>query len=102
MVASLAQNDQPQGARSAALDVLDQVADRAYAALGPCHGRLAKAVALARSGGALLLPTGYVEVQSQSTDERTYTVNGSCPCPDAAYRAPEGRCKHLLAAWLVR
>jgi len=102
MVASLAQNDQSHSTPAGALDNLDQVADRAYAALGPCHGRLAKAVALARSGAVTLLPSGYVEVQSQSTDDRTYTVNGSCPCPDAAYQAPEGRCKHLLAAWLVR
>jgi hypothetical protein len=98
MVAVFARINHP----SAAPELLDQVADRAYAALGPCNGRLARAVAMVRSGAVTLLPTGYVEVQSQSRDELTYTVNGSCPCPDAQHRAPNGHCKHLLAAWLVR
>jgi hypothetical protein len=57
---------------------------------------------MVRSGAATLLPTGYVEVKSQTADDLTYTVNGSCPCPDAQHRAPSGHCKHLLAAWLVR
>jgi hypothetical protein len=102
MVAVQRTNDQPHVSPSPALDTLDQVADRAYATLGPCNGRLARAVAIVRSGAVTLLPSGYVEVQSQSTDELTYTVNGSCPCPDAQHRAPNGHCKHLLAAWLVR
>jgi len=101
MVAVQRTNNQPHAA-SGALAPLDQVADRAYAALGPCQGRLARAVAIVRSGAVTLLPSGYVEVQSQSADELTYTVNGSCPCPDAQHRAPTGHCKHLLAAWLVR
>src|SRR5919197_5311963 len=92
----------PPVSPSRALDALDQVADRAYATLGPCNGRLARAVAIVRSGAVSLLPSGDVEVQSQSSDELTYTVNGSCPFPDAQHRAPEGHCKHLLAAWLVR
>jgi hypothetical protein len=86
---------------SPALDLLDQVADRAYAVLGPCGGRLARAAAIARSGAATLLPSGLVEVHSQTNPHRTYAVNGSCPCPDAQ-RVPNGYCKHLLAAWLVR
>jgi hypothetical protein len=102
MVAAQRTNDHPHFPPSSALDTLDQVADRAYAALGPCDGRLARAVAIVRSGAVTLLPTGDVEVQSQTTDELTYTVNGSCPCPDATHRAPNGHCKHLLAAWLVR
>jgi len=75
MVAGPGMNDHP----SVAPELLDQVADRAYAVLGPCNGRLVRAVAMVRSGAVNLLPTGYVEVQSQSTDELTYTVNGSCP-----------------------
>src|SRR5262245_1469650 len=67
MVAVQRTNDQPP-VSSGALDPLDQVADRAYAALGPCNGRLARAVAMVRSGAVTLLPSGYVEVQSQSTD----------------------------------
>jgi hypothetical protein len=57
---------------------------------------------MVRSGAVTLLPSGDVEVQSQSRDELTYTVHGSCPCPDAQHRAPNDHCTHLLAAWLVR
>lgn len=80
---------------------MGQVADRAYTALGPCNGRLARAVAIVRSGATTLLPSGDVEVKSQSRDDLPYTVNGTCHCPDANY-GPGGHCKHLLAAWLVR
>jgi hypothetical protein len=86
---------------SPAEDLLDQTADRAYMVIGPCGGRLARAAAIVRSGGATLLPSGSVLVSSQAHADRVYTVNGSCPCPDAQH-TPEGRCKHLLASWLVR
>ena len=102
MVAAQARNGQTHFPPSGALDTLDQVADRSYAALGSCDGRLARAVAIVRSGAVTLLPSGYVEVQSQSRGELSYTVHGACPCPDAQHRAPHGHCKHLLAAWLVR
>ena len=102
MVAAQARNGQTHFPPSGALDTLDQVADRSYAALGPCDGRIARAVAIVRSGAVTLLPSGYVEVQSQSRGELSYTVHGACPCPDAQHRAPHGHCKHLLAAWLVR
>jgi hypothetical protein len=84
-------------------DLLDQVADRAYTTLGACGGRLAKAAALVRSGAAALLPDGtHVQVCSQSRPGAVYTVNGSCSCEDATQGTPDGRCKHVLAAWLVR
>ena len=102
MVAVLSTQHHPQSLPSSpALDLLDAVADRAYAILGPCNGCLARAAALARSGAVNLLPFGRVEVRSQAPPEHTYTVNGSCSCPDA-HRAPNGHCKHLLAAWIVR
>jgi hypothetical protein len=83
-------------------EAFDAVSDRAYAALGACDGRFAKAVALARSGAVRLLPDGQACVQSQEEDGQGYTVNGSCPCPDAQCRADNGHCKHVIASWLVR
>jgi hypothetical protein len=82
--------------------LLDQVADAAYLKLGPLDGRLAKAVALVRNGDVRLLPQGYAEVRSQSQPTHSYSVNGSCTCEDAKHGAPEGKCKHLVAAWIAR
>jgi hypothetical protein len=93
----------PTSHSSQAPDLLDQVADRAYTTLGACGGRLAKAAALVRAGAATLLPDGtYVQVYSQSRPRVAYTINGSCSCEDATHSALDGRCKHMLAAWLVR
>ncbi len=36
-------------------------------------------------------------VQSQTHANQQYHVNGGCSCPDAQYRAPEGRCQHRWA-----
>ena len=83
-------------------DNFDRVADKAYAALGACDGRFAKAVALARSGAVRLLPDGQACVQSQEEEGQGYTVNGACPCPDAQYRADNGHCKHVIAVWIMR
>jgi hypothetical protein len=93
MVAAQARNDQTPLSPASALDTLDRVADRAYVALGSCNGRLARAVAIVRSGALTFLPSWYVEAKSQSRDELPYTVNGSCP--DAQHRTPNGHCKHV-------
>jgi hypothetical protein len=79
---------------------LDALADRAYGALGVCDGRLAKAVALVRAGAVTVIGPQHALVQSQTDPKIMYHVNGACECEDAR-RAPEGRCKHKLAAALA-
>ena len=59
--------------------------------------------------GLLLALNGKVEigideayVQSDRDPEVVYTVShGHCECPDR-YNAPDGRCKHVIAAWLTK
>ena len=66
------------------------------------HERLSCAVALVRSGACMLKADATWEVQSATTEGKTYAVNGSCSCEDARYRAPLGRCNHKLAVFLSR
>ena len=66
------------------------------------HERLSCAVALVRRGSVFQDDTGHWTVASASTEGKRYSVNGSCACEDAFYRAPEGRCKHKLAQLLAR
>jgi hypothetical protein len=80
---------------------LDALGDRLYMAVGSCEGRLAKAVALVRSGAVTVVGPGYAIVQSQSDPTNSYHVNPQCPCDDAVHRAEHNRCKHRLAAALA-
>jgi hypothetical protein len=66
------------------------------------HERLSCAVSLVRQGSVFQDDSGHWTVASASTPDKRYTVNGSCSCEDAFYRAPDGRCKHKLAQYLAR
>lgn len=47
-------------------------------------------------------PDGSWLVQSEHDDSRFYRVSaGRCSCPDAFTHAPDGMCKHRLAARIV-
>jgi hypothetical protein len=79
---------------------LDALADRLYMAVGACGGRLAKAVALVRSGAVTVVGPKHALVQSQRDPAVIYDVNGHCSCDDAKCSAEGGRCKHVLSAAL--
>jgi hypothetical protein len=68
------------------------------------HERLSCAVALVKDGKVMQMDDGHTwEVESASVVGKIYSLNGSgCSCPDAAYRAPHGQCKHVLATLLCR
>jgi hypothetical protein len=68
------------------------------------YERISCAVALVRNGKVLQRDDGHTwDVESSSKPEVTYSINGhGCQCEDAHYRAPQGRCKHVLATLLAR
>jgi hypothetical protein len=68
------------------------------------HERLSCAVALVKDGKVMQLNDGHTwEVESASVAGKIYSINGAgCSCEDAHYRAPQGRCKHMLATLLCR
>jgi hypothetical protein len=66
------------------------------------HGRLSCGMALVKAGAVVQEDGGLWTVASASTEGKRYSVNGSCSCEDAHYRAPKGRCKHKLAQYLAR
>jgi hypothetical protein len=84
-------------------EALEQAEVLARQALPPeSHERLSCAVALVRQGSVFQDDSGHWTVASTSTPDKRYSINGSCSCEDAFYRAPEGRCKHKLAQYLAR
>jgi hypothetical protein len=68
------------------------------------HERLSCAVALVKSGAVMQMNDGHTwEVESASVAGKVYSIDGQgCECEDARYRAPQGRCKHVLATLLSR
>jgi hypothetical protein len=64
--------------------------------------RIQRGHAIALQGDVRCYGSGLAEVQSQSQSQTTtwYVVNGRCYCPDSG-RAPQGRCKHRWAAWVL-
>jgi hypothetical protein len=67
------------------------------------HERLSAAYALVKGGQAFQLADGSWDVASTSTPGKQYHINGvGCSCADAHYRAPQGRCKHVLSTLLAR
>lgn len=67
------------------------------------HERISCGVALVRAGAVHETDDAHLwRVDSRSTPGKQYTVNGTCGCDDAHYRAPQGRCAHVLAVLLVR
>jgi hypothetical protein len=68
------------------------------------HERLSCAVALVNEGKVLQMDDGHTwEVESASVPGKVYSIDGQgCSCEDATYRAPQGKCKHLLATLVCR
>ena len=64
------------------------------------HERLSAAVALVKEGAVVQDDQGHWEVRSTSEPGKTYSVNGSCPCPDSQYRGVP--CKHRYAVRLAK
>ena len=62
--------------------------------------RIQRGHAIVLRGGVRSCGSGLAEVQSQSHTTTWYVVNGRCYCPDSG-RAPQGRCKHRWAKWLL-
>jgi hypothetical protein len=85
-----------------ALDMAEVLARNAL--VPELHERLSCAVALVTNGSVLETDTpGTWSVDSASTPGKTYRINGhGCSCEDAFYRAPQHRCKHVLAVLLAR
>jgi hypothetical protein len=63
--------------------------------------RIERAHELVHAAKVVLHPRGRTATVRSSDDTKTYTVNGTCECPDAS-RAPEGWCKHRLAVAILR
>jgi hypothetical protein len=81
---------------------VQDVADRAKAALPDSHGRIDKAVALVLGGDVEVLGDGTARVASQCNGNTVYHItNGHCDCKDYAH-APEHWCKHRLAHALYK
>jgi hypothetical protein len=67
------------------------------------HERISCAVAIIRGGDIFETDDHVWTVASQSQPGLEYRINGAgCSCEDAHYRAPQGRCKHVLATMLSR
>jgi hypothetical protein len=86
-------------------EALEQAALLARQALpASLDTRISAAVALVCNGA--VLQTDDVQtwtVASATTPDHQYRINGhGCSCEDAFYRAPEGKCKHVLAVLLAR
>jgi hypothetical protein len=89
-------------ARTAWRHAVATVAERAKAALPEANGRIDAAVKLVLAGDVEPLPDGTAKVASQSNGATAYhIVNGTCQCKDAP-KAPQGLCKHRLAAAIHR
>jgi len=71
------------------------LAAQAKATLPENAGRIDAAVMLVLAGDVALQPDGTATVGSATHPMSTYSVNGTCNCPDFA-RAPDGWCKHRL------
>jgi hypothetical protein len=76
--------------------IVNDLAAKAKETLPACQGRIDAAVSLVLAGDVALQPDGLAIVGSATTPSITYTVNGTCACPDFG-RAPEGWCKHKIA-----
>jgi hypothetical protein len=72
------------------------LAAKAKATLPDSAGRIDAAVALVLAGDVALQPDGTAIVGSATQPMTTYSVNGTCACPDFP-RAPQSWCKHRIA-----
>ncbi len=92
-----------QAERKAYRAIIATVAERAKTALPQSNGRVDKAVQIVLNGDVEPIADGQFNVASQSDATMTYRiVSGTCSCPDAQHRAPDGACKHIISTWLYR
>src|SRR5256885_11927687 len=85
-------------ARKAWRAAVAEIAVNAKQALPECNGRVEKAMVIVLNGDVELLPDGKARVASQSNGSTQYfVVNGTCECKDFP-KAPQGWCKHRIAA----
>jgi hypothetical protein len=80
--------------------LVEDLATKAKATLPDSAGRIDAAVALVLAGDVTLQPDGTAMVGSATQPLTTYSVNGSCSCPDYP-RAPSAWCKHRIARAIV-
>lgn len=80
---------------------ISQAAEAARKRFPHSADRIEKAYALVHEGKVVLHPFAKTATVQSSDGSTAYTVNGHCDCPDAP-RAPEGACKHKLAALILR
>src|SRR5712691_3777796 len=89
-------------ARTAWREAVAEVAEKAKATLPECNGRVDSAVKIVLAGDVELLPDGKAKVASQSNGTAEYfVVNGTCECRDFP-KAPQGFCKHRIAAGIAK
>jgi hypothetical protein len=81
--------------------VVQEIAAKAYHALPACNGRIDKAVQIVLADDVVLFEDGRATVGSQSDAGLHYVVNDACECPDSD-KAPDGWCKHRLAASIYK
>jgi hypothetical protein len=81
-------------------EVVETVTDQARTALPEANGRVDRARELVLSGAVTPTAESAVfRVRSQSEAGTTYTVNGTCNCPDDQKERP---CKHRIGVWIWR
>jgi hypothetical protein len=90
------------GSRAVWREAVAEIAEKARAKLPECSGRVDSAVKIVLAGDVELLPDGTTQVASQSNGTAIYHVRpGHCDCKDFS-KAPDGLCKHRLAAAITR
>jgi hypothetical protein len=89
-------------ARTAWRSAVAEIAERAKGTLPAAHGRIEAAVKMGLAGDVEPQADRTARVASQSNGATVYhIVNGTCQCKDAP-KAPQGLCKHRLAAAIHR
>ena len=94
----------PRTPRQSFRDVLAQVAEQARALLpAQVNGRLESAATLVLQGDVFFKDDGTCTVGSADPTRYYRLVDGACTCTDFVQgRAPQGWCKHKIAANLQR
>jgi len=82
--------------------LIRQLAAVRAAAQPALASRCDKAVSLVLTGKVHLAGATQALVDSYKDPGVQYAVNGTCACPDAQHKAPEGWCAHKIAVDLVR
>jgi hypothetical protein len=81
-------------------EVVETVTAQAHTALPEANGRVDRARELVLAGAVTPTAESAVfRVRSQSETGTTYTVNGTCNCPDDQKERP---CKHRIGVWIWR